>query len=109
MTARKSTESGARKRPSSPDPIGQLPFVGTSRRKGAPPRCFWCVKPSDDPMQDERRGAEYGRAAIAAMRADNFPPLLGIIAHAQRRRGHDHIAIGFWQAIAEQLLNTGAN
>ena len=84
-------------------PIGQLPFVSSSRAGSG--RDFWNVRPTGDFSQDCYIGEAFGRAALAYIRQrpsdDPLPGwLLGIVAREIARKGDDSgIVTGFFGII----------
>lgn len=77
------------------DPISSLPFVQY-------PGKYWVVEATGDYMADNMRGAEYAHAAIAAMEATQFTPLLGWIVDGMIKSGeYNGVVIGFMHAISE--------
>ncbi len=82
-----------------------LPFVGRSSKE--PGRlCFWYgVRSTGDLEQDQKLGSQYAWLALRAIKADNFTPLLGMIAcDMVRNRCPQDIAVGFWQTVSDVCM-----
>lgn len=94
-----------------------LPFVRL-RADDQPmmrPERYWCVEPSGDTKKDLELGRRYARLAIAAMKADDDPHLIGEIMQDIVRDGIERnvkgtrrnpVARGFLAEISETLAAT---
>jgi hypothetical protein len=91
--------------------VDGLPFVGTraQKRKGelcSFPRDFWHnVKSTGCWEKDQSLGSAYAYAALQAIKADNFAPLLGwIVIDMIEHKCPEHIVVGFFQTVADVCL-----
>jgi hypothetical protein len=84
-----------------------LPFV-RMRPNPKPaefPRQWWVAKSTGDWSMDIRIGQMFGREAVAAIRSDQFPGLLGwIVMDMMKRPKFDALMVGFWHVVASELL-----
>jgi hypothetical protein len=107
MTNVISLRAKAVKKVTRPDLIGDLPFVAkrAEQKEDEFPRCFWVVKGTGDWEADCKLGTVLGLMCLKVMREDRFTPLLGWIAHDQKRAGQfDGVQAGFWDAIAAAAI-----
>lgn len=86
----------------------KLPFVGTRKRprKHQSPRDMWHnVAATGDLEKDQEIGAQYAYMTLQALKADDFPPLLGhVVIDMIENKCPDDIVVGFFQTVADVCL-----
>jgi hypothetical protein len=85
--------------------IARLPFVAATNRRTGKNRNFWSVSGNGDFQSDNQLGRLLATEALKFLRTTNFTPVLGWMVDGMIKKGGlDGVMVGFWNAIADELI-----